>query len=144
LVYLLPCFLTNPSLRSALFAPLTAESDSMGPMVETAIFSQWMQRTSFIPYYARWKNGEVDLVNISRKTNRPDWAVEIKWSNRFFEAPNELKSLSSFCEENKLKEALVTTIDKSGVKEYNTIQIQYLPAAVYAYNVGKNTIESQR
>ena len=28
--------------------------------------------------------------------------------------------------------------------EYNNIQIQYLPAAVYAYNVGKNTLESQK
>jgi hypothetical protein len=116
----------------------------MGAIVETAIFSQWMQRTSFIPYYARWKNGEVDLVNISRKTNKPDWAVEIKWSNRFFEAPNELKSISSFCTEHKLTQALVTSIDKSGIKEYNNIQIQYLPAAVYAYNVGKNTLESQK
>ena len=69
---------------------------------------------------------------------------EIKWSNRFFEAPNELKSLASFCEENKLQQALVTSIDKSGIKAYNDIQIQYLPAAVYAYNVGKNTLESQK
>jgi uncharacterized protein len=137
-------YLTNPSLRSALFAPLTAEADGMGAIVETAIFSQWMQRTSFIPYYARWKNGEVDLVNISRKTNKPDWAVEVKWSNRFFEAPNELKSLSFFCVENKLDQALSTTIDKTGVKEYNGIKIQFLPSSVYAYNVGKNTLESQR
>ncbi|MCG9879359.1 MAG: ATP-binding protein [Bacteroidia bacterium] len=137
-------YLTNPSLRSALFAPITAESDGMGAIVETAIFSQWMQRTSFIPYYARWKNGEVDLVNISRKNNKPDWAVEVKWSNRFFEAPNELKSLCSFCEENNLKEALVTTIDKTGSKEYKEIQIQFIPASVYAYNVGKNTLESQK
>jgi predicted AAA+ superfamily ATPase len=137
-------YLTNTSLRSALFAPLTAEADGMGALIETAIFSQWMQRTSFIPYYARWKNGEVDLVNISRKTNKPDWAVEIKWSNRYYEAPNELKSLHSFCEENNLTQALSTTIDKSGVKEYNSIQIQYLPASLYAYNVGKNTLESQK
>lgn len=137
-------YLTNPSLRSALFAPITAEADGMGAIVETAIFSQWMQRTQFIPYYARWKNGEVDLVNISRKTNRPDWALEIKWSNRYFEAPNELKSLTTFCQENKLVMALATTIDKSGVKEYNNIQIQYLPASIYAYNVGRNTLESQK
>lgn len=137
-------YLTNPSLRSALFAPLTAEADGMGAIVETAIFSQWMQPTSFIPYYARWKNGEVDLVNISRKTNRPDWAVEIKWSNRYFEAPNELKSLAFFCLENNLNQALVTTIDKTGIKDYSNVQIQYIPAAVYAYNVGRNTLESQK
>lgn len=137
-------YLTNPSLRSALFAPLTTESDGIGPMVETAIFSQWMQRTAFVPYYARWKNGEVDLVNISRKNNQPEWAVEIKWSNRFFETPNALKSLFTFCSENALTEALVTTIDKTGEKELNGVTIQFLPAAVYAYNVGKNTIESLR
>ena len=137
-------YLTNPSLRSALFAPLTAESDGMGAIIETAIFSQWMQRTSFIPYYARWKNGEVDLVSLSRKTNRPDFVVEIKWSNRFFEALNKLKSLVSFCEENSLKQALVTSIDKTGSKKHNNIEITYLPAAVYAYNVGKNTLESQK
>ena len=134
-------YLTNPSLRSALFAPLGAEDDGMGALMETAIFSQWMQRTSFIPYYARWKNGEVDLININRKKNKPDWAVEIKWSNRFFEAPNELRSLVTFCKENNLSQALATTIDKTGVKEYNGIQIQFIPASVYAYNVGKNTIE---
>ncbi len=103
-----------------------------------------MQRTSFVPYYARWKNGEVDLVSLSRKTNRPDWAVDIKWSNRYFEAPNELISLTAFCVENDLKQALVTSIDKLGVKEYQFVQIQYLPAAVYAYNVGKNMLESQK
>lgn len=134
-------YLTNPSLRSALFAPLGAEDDGMGALMETAIFSQWMQRTSFIPYYARWKNGEVDLININRKKNKPDWAVEIKWSNRFFEAPNELRSLVTFCKENNLSQALATTIDKTGVKECNGIQIQFIPASVYAYNVGKNTIE---
>lgn len=137
-------YLTNPSLRSALFAPLDATHDNMGPMVETAIFSQWMQRTSFVPHYARWKNGEVDLVSLNRTNNRPDWAVEIKWTNRYFEAPNELKSLANFCEENQLQQALVTTIDKSGTKVYKDIQIHFIPAAVYAYNVGKNTIESQK
>ncbi len=137
-------YLTNTSLRSALFAPLEPNSDGIGAIIETAVFSQWMQRTNFTPYYARWKSGEVDLVSLSRVTNSVQWAVEIKWTNRFFEAPNELKSLSSFCEENGLKEALVTSIDKSGIKEYNGIQIQYLPAAVYAYNVGRNTLEKQK
>jgi len=137
-------YLTNPSLRSALFAPLSAASDGMGELVETAIFSQWMQRTSFVPYYARWKSGEVDLVHLSRKTNRPEWAVEVKWSNRFFEAPNELKSLAFFCEENELSQALVTTIDKTGIKTYKKLSIQFIPAAVYAYNVGKNTLASQK
>jgi hypothetical protein len=35
-------YLTNPSLRSALFAPVDAEDDSMGSLVETAVFAQWL------------------------------------------------------------------------------------------------------
>jgi len=32
---------------------------------------------------------------MSRKTNRFDCAAQIKWSYRYFEAPNELKSLGA-------------------------------------------------
>jgi hypothetical protein len=32
---------------------------------------------------------------MSRKTNRPDCAAQIKWSYRYFEAPNKLKSLAA-------------------------------------------------
>ena len=49
-------YLTNPSLRSALFAPITAMDELMGNMVETAIFAQWMHRDWFTPWYARWTN----------------------------------------------------------------------------------------
>ena len=36
-------YLTNPSLRCALFSPIDNEDDFMGSMVETAIFAQWIQ-----------------------------------------------------------------------------------------------------
>jgi predicted AAA+ superfamily ATPase len=136
-------YLTNPSLRSALFTPISFEDEGMGQVVETAIFSQWMQRQD-VPYYARWKNGEVDFIRINRTTNQPLSAVEIKWTNRYFDAANELKSLLSFCKENQLTEALVTTIDKTGDKNSGSVNLHFLPAAVYAYNVGKMTIEQMR
>lgn len=66
---------------------------------------------------------------------------KIKWSNRFFEKPRELKSLIQFCKENKLNRALVSTIDKSGVQHVDDIEIHYHPAAAYAYTVGKRTLE---
>src|SRR5690606_8824759 len=40
-------YLTNPSLRTALFAPVSATDEFMGGLVETAIFSQWMHRRNF-------------------------------------------------------------------------------------------------
>lgn len=141
-------YLTNPSLRSALFSPVMAYDDFMGNLVETAIFSQWMHRDSFTPWYARWndrkKTGEVDMVCLNSGTLKPKWALEIKWSNRYFEKPAELKSLHSFCSSTGLNHPIVTTIDKQGVAEHKGITYQFLPAASYAYTVGMNTLSKKK
>jgi predicted AAA+ superfamily ATPase len=138
-------YLTNPSLRSALFAPLQPTDPLIGNMVETAIYAQWLHRDWFIPYYARWNKGEVDVVGLDDKTQAPRWAVEIKWDNRCFDHPGELKALLQFLRENDLKSAMVTTLDKEGIKEVEGIRLQFVPAAVYAYTVGRNTlIQKQR
>jgi predicted AAA+ superfamily ATPase len=137
-------YLTNPSLRSALFTPLQATDKLMGAMVETAIYAQWLQREWFEPWYARWSvgrfQGEVDMVGLSPQNFKPLWAIEIKWSNRYYDNTCELKSLMSFCESNNLKSALITTIDKSGKKDMKDMTLYFLPSALYAYTVGRNTI----
>lgn len=141
-------YLTNPSLRSALFTPLQATDKLMGAMVETAIYAQWLQRDWFEPWYAHWTKGrfqgEVDMVGLSPQNNKPIWALEIKWSNRYVEKPSELKSLLNFCEANNLKSALITSIDQSGSKDLQKIKLYFLPAALYAYTVGKNTITQRQ
>mgnify|MGYP000902010974 CR=1 FL=1 len=75
----------------------------MGNMVETAILSQWMHRENLDLTYSRWKGGEVDLVLVDDKKFKPRWGVEIKWSNRYFEKPQELSSLIQFCNSNNFK-----------------------------------------
>ncbi|TRX48307.1 ATP-binding protein [Fulvivirga sp. M361] len=137
-------YLTNPSLRSALFSPITATDEMTGSMVETAIFAQWMHRDWFTPWYARWNNGEVDMVGLSDSSLKPVWALEIKWSNRYHEKPNELKSLYKFCVENKLNHPIVTTIDKEGEQDYQGLNIQFLPSSAYAYTVGRNTLNKKK
>ena len=138
-------YLSNPSLYAALFTPLAITNEKrMGDLVETAIYSQWMHRDRFNPYYARWGKGEVDMVGIDEGTLQPIWALEIKWSNRYVEKPSELKSLIDFCNSNKLTSALVTTIDLKNQKEYRGVTLQYVPCATYAYNVGKNTLDKRK
>jgi predicted AAA+ superfamily ATPase len=137
-------YLTNPSLRSALFSPITANDEMIGNMVETAIFAQWMHRDWFTPWYARWTNGEVDMIGLSDSTLKPIWALEIKWTNRYFEKPQELKSLYKFCIESKVNDPIVTSIDKEGSKEFKDLNIQFLPASAYAYTVGRNTLEKKK
>lgn len=137
-------YLTNSSLRTALFSPIIETDEEMGNMVETAILSQWMHREQLDLTYARWKDGrkqgEVDLVLVDDKVYKPVWGVEIKWSNRFFVKPQELKSLISFCEENKFQSALATSIDQIGIKEVQGLKFTFIPASIYAYNIGEITL----
>lgn len=138
-------YLTNSSLRTALFSPIVETDKETGNMVETAIFSQWMHRENLDLKYARWKmgrsEGEVDIVLLDHKLFKPQWCIEIKWSNRYVEKPQELSSLIYFCKQNNFKATLVTTIDIADNKTINDINITYVPAAVYAYNIGVNTLE---
>jgi uncharacterized protein len=138
-------YLTNPSLRTALFSPITETDSEMGNMVETAVLSQWMHREKLDLTYARWKEGrnegEVDLVLVDDKKYKPLWSVEIKWSNRYFEKPNELKSLILFCKSNNFQNALVTSIDQLGIKEIDGLLFSFLPASVYSYNIGDITLK---
>lgn len=132
-------YLTNPSLRTALFSPVSETDREVGNMIETAVLSQWMHREKLDLTYARWKEGrnegEVDLVLVDDKNYKPIWGVEIKWSNRFYEKPSELKSLMHFCRSNHFKYALVTTIDQYGVKQIDELQFSFLPSSVYCYNI---------
>lgn len=134
-------YLTNPSLRSALFAPIGNDDDFIGNMVETAIFSQWGHNTDFTPYYARWKNGEVDIVRLSAEKQKPLWAVEIKWSNRYVKSLSKLSNLKVFCQKNKLDSTLVTTLNIEEIKEDDGIIYDFTPSSLYCYTVGRNAVE---
>lgn len=140
-------YLTNPSLRCALFQPLKETDEEMGDMVETTVFAQWMPRLSANISYANWKNGrkdqgEVDIVGINPAKLKPEWAVEIKWTDRFYDNPAELVSLKAYMERNSLDCAMVTTRTQTGLKELPFGKLQFLPVACYAYTVGKNTMRS--
>ena len=138
-------YLTNPSLRTALFSPISETDSEMGNMVETAILSQWMHREKLDLTYARWKEGrnegEVDLVLVDEKKFGALWGVEIKWTNRYFDVPKELHSLIQFCFENHFDRALVTSVDKLGLKVIGNLRLTFVPAALYAYNIGDITLK---
>lgn len=140
-------YLTNPSLRTALFSPITPTDSEMGNMVETAVLSQWMHRENLDLTYARWKDGknegEVDLVLVDDKKFKPVWGVELKWTNRYFEKPASLKSLVQLCKANDLETALITTIDQQGNKQVDNLMFTFLPASVYTYNIGDITLKKK-
>ena len=142
-------YLTNPSLRCALFQPLKVSDEEMGDMVETTVYAQWIPRSESNISYANWKNsrkdqGEVDIVGVNPAKLKPEWAVEVKWTDRFYENPGELVSLRAYMERNGMDYAMVTTKTETGLKEMPFGKIQFLPVACYAYTVAKNTLQSVR
>ena len=100
-------YATNPSLRTALYGPLQEDDPLMGCLVETGVLAQWFH-SSFTPYYARWRAGEVDLVFLD-PMGRPEWAQEIKWSDRCVDSRDELLPLLEFMAKHGLNYGGITT-----------------------------------
>lgn len=134
-------YLTNPSIRSALFTQVKQGDEFIGHLAETAIFAQWFHSNNEL-YYARWKTGEIDIVN-KEYESEGDWAVEVKWSDRYIDRPFELKNVYQFCHANNLKEITVTTLTKTDEQTINNVDISFLPASLYCYTVGYNLIKNK-
>ena len=134
-------YLTNPSIRSALFSPIDSNDSAIGSLSETAIFSQWFHSNTLL-HYARWGTGEVDIVHIDQR-QKALWAIEVKWTDRFFKRPYELKNVIQFCNSNNLKEAVVTTLTKSGKQIIDNVVINFIPTSIYCYTVGYNIVETK-
>jgi uncharacterized protein len=135
-------YLTNPSMRAALFAPAEEGSSDLGALAETAVFSQYFHDETANLYYSRWKKGEVDIVQLDASQS-PVWAVEVKWSDRAATRPEELGALVTFCRKNGLPQGWVTsrTTRTSWVRDDVTLRI--VPTAELCYTVGHNIIHDK-
>lgn len=63
--------------------------------------------------YANWRlnkkeQGEVDIVGIDSARLKPSWAVEVKWSDRYAQHPEDLTSLLTFLSQNDMKEIVAS------------------------------------
>lgn len=142
-------YLTNPSLRCALFSPISNDDDLIGSMVETAIFSQWIQggKTDF--FYANWisghDKGEVDIVWVDPVSQKPFSLAEIKWSDRYADSPMELKSLLRFLEKNKeIRKIIVTSKTRLAETTIGSHRFLFIPSAIYAYWVSDYLYRNKR
>lgn len=134
-------YLTNPSMRTALFGKTESDDPDMGDLVETAIFSQWFHSDQPINY-ARWKNGEVDIVGLNQG-QVVSWALEVKWTDRFFDKPSELKSLLDFCHTHNKKLGWATSRTRKGIKTCRSVDIHFMPASLYCYQLGHNIVNAR-
>lgn len=136
-------YLTNPSMRAALFAPVSADAPELGALAETAVLSQYFHDEGADLFYSRWKKGEVDLVRLNA-AQKPIWAVEVKWSDRFVTRPGDLHALLDFCRRNNLSRGWATTRTIRRTAAHGDVEIQFIPTAELCYTVGHNIIHGKR
>ena len=117
-------------------------------MVETAIYDQWIlgEKTNF--YYANWskgrEKGEVDIVWVEASSQKAFSLAEIKWTDKFYEDPSQLKSLRKFLEVNDgIRKIIVTTKSKLGRSTIDGNTFLFIPSALYAYWVLKYLFEEK-
>lgn len=142
-------YLTNPSIRAALFGFTQADDEAMGNLAETAVWSQWLHSTvvSRSLHYARWKSGrqdlEVDIVSLDQRTQKPRFAVEIKWSDRAPNALGELRGLRELAAKNPLaRKPLVTTRTYTGAAQVDGVEIEFMPVALHCYTIARNLLRN--
>ncbi len=136
-------YLTNPSMRAALFGQIDAEAKAMGALTETAIFSQWQPNRVVELYYARWNSGEVDIVNLNPVNQSPSWIVEVKWSDRPLSSPSELDNCLEFIKKNPTIAQPIMVTSRSISNEefiYQGVHFNFVPASLYAYSLGANIL----
>ncbi len=136
-------YLTNPSMRAALFGQIDADSEAMGAMTETAIFSQWQHSRVIELYYARWNSGEVDIVHLDIAQQSPSWIVEVKWSDRPYKVDSELDNCVEFVSKHpRISQPLLVTsrtIEDKNV-QYRGVRFSFQPSSLYAYLLGANIL----
>lgn len=135
-------YLRNASMYPALFGAVDKNDKTvLGKLVETAVFSHFFHFAEYLnPYYASWKNGEIDLI-IMDVLGKPLQAIEIKWSDRPLENPSQLRALLSFAEENRLggsEKLICCTLSRPDSREYGNREIIFCPTSVFCLLHGKS------
>jgi predicted AAA+ superfamily ATPase len=142
-------YLTNPSVRAALFGLISSADEAMGLLAETAVWSQWLHSASTIQSltYARWRQGrvdlEVDLIGLDPRLQKPRFAVEIKWSDNAVDDWGELRGLREFATRHRLKwRPLVTTLTRATQGSDGRLEIDFVPTSLHCYTIARNLLRT--
>ncbi|MEX2130854.1 MAG: ATP-binding protein [Pseudohongiellaceae bacterium] len=136
-------YLTNSAMYMGLFGARRPDEPEFGHLVETALFAQRFHEDARLNY-ARWgtDDNEVDLVESSQAL-KPIAALEIKWSDKYFNKPEALKGLMKFARNNQLPLVWATTRSRFGSITIDGSEIRQWPAAVLAFHYGTSAVRGR-
>jgi len=139
-------YLTNPSMRSALFDRVEDGSSEIGALIETALISQWLHGRGFKTlYYARFsgKNPlEVDVVCKSAGTGKPRWTMEIKWSDKSVSDSSRIKGSLDFVKFHEIDLCRVTTKTLTAEKNIDGTEVVFTPTSSVVFAIGKSILDN--
>lgn len=134
-------YLTNPSLRAALYGPVGPDDPAMGKMAETGLVSQFAHsRTLRNIHFARWKNGEVDFVFLFSDSQDVLTAFEVKWGRKP-PTTEDAKSLISFAVKNKCRIVRLLSREVEDFWEIDGVRTHVSPLSSICYSVALVYIE---
>ena len=132
-------YLTNTSIHCALFGS-SIKQESLGSLVETAVFAQLFHLKNQVFHYARWKGGEVDIVSLNGR-GHPDKCLEVKWSDNNIEQWQKRGPLQVFFKKHpNMRACSFTTRTKNGQFDIGNRKMSYFPTSLYCYMVGRHAV----
>jgi hypothetical protein len=85
----------------------------------------------------------VDIVSLDIQTQKPRFAVEIKWSDRIPTALSDLRGLAELAGKHKLaRMPMVTTRTYSGHAQLGQLEIEFMPVALHCYTIARNLLRN--
>lgn len=141
-------YLTTPNLYTALFGPVSQDDGIFPRLAETALVSQWMgSETGHGLAYASWRGGGIDLLEVNPETDRPDHVYELDCRDGYTspgpkadKGPEELTSFVARTNPAASTHILTGSTARRGAMA--GIDITLAPLALYAYGIGRASMES--
>ena len=138
-------YLTNPSMRGALFEYVDADHEAVGHLAETAVFSQLLHApASDMVRYARWKEGrrdcEADIVVLDRGTQKPRSVTEVKWTDRPVRDHARVLHAAGFAAKHGVR-PVITTRSVGAFSRVGGHPAWFIPTALVAQIWGEFTVD---
>ncbi|MBL4869930.1 MAG: ATP-binding protein [Robiginitomaculum sp.] len=137
-------YVTNPSMYCALFGAMEQDDRRFGALVETAVIAQMLQSLPNVECrYARWKTGEIDFVIIDQRTQKPTYALEVKWSDRIKNNIREADNMVEFVKLHNLQppDYFITTKTYSEKIMYRGIELSCMSTAKTCLVIGQTELD---
>ena len=138
-------YLTNPSMRGALFGYVDPDHPAIGHLAETAVFSQLLHApTADLIRFARWKAGrrdcEADMVELDRATQKPTRVVEVKWRDKAVRDHSLVADAVGFAAKYGVV-PVVTTRTVGAFKRVGDTPTWFIPTALLVQIWGELTVD---